>query len=182
MIIEQRLDWQKNAFGHSLQQASVQCACTQHGPLTERGRAAGATEQHPGPCGPRDIPAAAPLSGTTDGAAMATERVDLPTDEVPLGELGWRGPVKPDDPAVEALRAELQQSAGMQDLAASCVWPDDPDYAQKAKEILARDGFVIVKNVLDAERLATIRRGVDQVVRHMLQYDEARWGNRGSHR
>ena len=41
---------------------------------------------------------------------------------------------------------------------------------------------VIVKHVLDPERLAIIRRGVDQVVRHMLSYDEARWGNRGSHR
>ena len=41
---------------------------------------------------------------------------------------------------------------------------------------------VIVKNVLDTERLTIIRRGVDQVVRHMLQFDEARRGNRGSHR
>lgn len=41
---------------------------------------------------------------------------------------------------------------------------------------------VIIKHVLDPERLAIIRRGVDQVVRHMMQYDTARKGNRGSHR
>ena len=125
------------------------------------------------------------MANVSDYARIAAEldaqRSVLP-DDVPLGELGWRSSIPKDDPAVATLRDELSANAGMADLAASCVWPEDPECGAKAVAILERDGFVIVKNVLDAERLAIIRRGVDQVVRHMLSFDEARWGNRGSHR
>jgi hypothetical protein len=101
----------------------------------------------------------------------------------PLGDLGWRGEAGHDDPAVAALRAELAASAGIPGIEADCVVrPGEPGYGALAAEIFQREGFVVVKGVLDAQRLATIRRGVDQVVRLMLAEDPRREGNRGSHR
>ena len=40
----------------------------------------------------------------------------------------------------------------------------------------------MVKKVLDAERLARIKYGMDQVIRLMVETDPGRDGNRGSHR
>ena len=42
--------------------------------------------------------------------------------------------------------------------------------------------YVVVKDVLDAERLATIRRGCEIAIREMVGRDDGRVGNRGSHR
>ena len=41
---------------------------------------------------------------------------------------------------------------------------------------------MVVKDVLDAERLATIRRGCEIAIREMVGRDDGRVGNRGSHR
>eukprot|EP01045_Picozoa_sp_COSAG04_P026198 COSAG04_NODE_3592_length_2685_cov_1.966357_1_plen_71_part_10 len=42
--------------------------------------------------------------------------------------------------------------------------------------------YVVVKDVLDPERLATIRRGCEIAIREMVGRDPVRAGNRGSHR
>ena len=54
--------------------------------------------------------------------------------------------------------------------------------AKRAAALLNRDGHVIVKNVLDAERLAKIRAGLEPVIRKVVELDPERLGNRGSHR
>ena len=41
---------------------------------------------------------------------------------------------------------------------------------------------VVVKDVLDEARLATVRAGVERVVREIIARDPDRLGNRGSHR
>ena len=61
-------------------------------------------------------------------------------DDVPLGELGWRHDVRKDDPAVQQLREQLEAESGAPRLEDSCVWPHEPDYGNKAAEILKRDG------------------------------------------
>jgi hypothetical protein len=101
-------------------------------------------------------------------------------EEPPLGGLGWQGEFSYDQPEVAALRAELDACAGIAGL--EVVDPAVPGYAEKAASIFRRDGFVAVKDVLDEERLKTIRGGADSVIRKMMSHDSARIGNRGSHR
>jgi hypothetical protein len=105
----------------------------------------------------------------------------MPAQEEPLDDLGWRGEYQWDSPEVVALRERLQQHAGIQGL--EIVDPDtDPDYAARAAEQFHRDGFVIVANVLDDARLATIRQGCADTIREMVALDPEMAGNRGSHR
>ena len=131
----------------------------------------------------------------------------MPTDE-PLGSLGWRNGRSPDDADVAEIRDQLIAEAGIERLDDNVVHPDEPGYAERAAEIFAKDGvrsppplrpttpphpphtpdpalvrqFVVVKKVLDAERLARIKYGMDQVIRLMVETDPGRDGNRGSHR
>jgi hypothetical protein len=100
----------------------------------------------------------------------------------PLSSLGWQGRARYDDPDVAALRATLAAEGGLPNIAASAVHPSELGYARHAAAIFKRDGFVVVRDVLDAERLATIRAGMDTVIRGMMALDEGRTGNRGSHR
>ena len=105
----------------------------------------------------------------------------MSAQEEPLDDLGWRGEYRWDSPEVVALRERLQQHAGIQGL--EIVDPDtDPDYAARAAEQFHRDGFVIVANVLDDARLATIRQGCADTIREMVALDPEMAGNRGSHR
>ena len=98
-----------------------------------------------------------------------------------LGSLGWRGEYSYDSPEVVALRSKLQQHAGIAGL--EIVDPDsDPDFAQRAAALFHRDGFCVVANVLDEERLAKIRKGCAETIREMLKLDPDMAGNRGSHR
>jgi hypothetical protein len=62
------------------------------------------------------------------------------------------------------------------------VDPKAPGFAQRAAFLLNRDGYCIVKDVLDHERLAHIRRGAEIAIREMVGRDPERAGNRGSHR
>jgi hypothetical protein len=98
----------------------------------------------------------------------------------PLGELGWRGEVKADSAEVVALRETLVAEAGIQGL--EIVDPAQPDFAQRAARLFHRDGFVLVKDALDPERLERVKCGCDHVIRKMLELDPERLGNRGSHR
>jgi hypothetical protein len=62
------------------------------------------------------------------------------------------------------------------------VDPKVPGFAQRAAFLLNRDGYCVVKDVLDTERLAKIRRGCEIAIREMVGRDPDRSGNRGSHR
>jgi hypothetical protein len=98
----------------------------------------------------------------------------------PLGTLGWQGRFKHDSAEVVALREQLQQQAGIKGI--EVIDPSEPGYAARATSIFLRDGFVLVKDALDSERLERIRAGCDRTIRGMLELDPARIGNRGSHR
>ena len=93
----------------------------------------------------------------------------------PLGELGWRGEVKADSAEVVALRETLVAEAGIQGL--EIVDPAQPDFAQRAARLFHRDGFVLVKDALDPERLERVKCGCDHVIRKMLELDPERLGN-----
>ena len=115
-------------------------------------------------------------------ALTPTQIKELVSDEGfkgPMAELGWRNRTY-DDPEVCALRERLERDAGIPDL--EVVDPVTPGFAQRAAELLERDGFVVVKDVLDQERLSKIRRGAEIAIREMVGRDPDRSGNRGSHR
>ena len=118
--------------------------------------------------------------------------------------VGWQGKFKRDDPEVVRLRQQLAAAAGIPQL--EIVDPAVPGFAQRwvlgalpapppnsscitdelscrsAKSLLSRDGFCVIRDVLDAERLAKLRRGCEIVIREMVGRDRNRLGNRGSHR
>jgi hypothetical protein len=102
----------------------------------------------------------------------------------PLRDLGWRSRFQYDDPEVVALRNELDAHAGIPGL--EVIDPKEEGFAQHAATVFRRDGFCLIKDVLDPERLEILRSGCDRTIRHMLAHDDnpanPRVGNRGSHR
>ena len=54
--------------------------------------------------------------------------------------------------------------------------------AKYAVELFRRDGFVVVADALDGEQVEFLRNGCHEVVSEILALDDARAGNRGSHR
>ncbi len=96
-----------------------------------------------------------------------------------LGDLGWQG-VRADDPEVEALRATLAAEAGIKGL--EIVDPHELNYAERAAAIFRRDGFVLVKDVLNEEQLSRVRTGCETVIRGIVERDPTMTSNRGSHR
>ena len=95
----------------------------------------------------------------------------------------------------------LDQHAGIPGM--EVVSPATPGFAQRAAFLLGRDGvtpttappqplpaltttahaqFVVIKDVLDEERLDRARRGCEIAIREMVGRDPHRVGNRGSHR
>ena len=111
---------------------------------------------------------------STYGPASSCLRGDL-TDEAfsgDLSELGWRGRFKYDDPEVVALRAALEENAGIPDI--EVIDPAVAGFAQRAAFLLNRDGYCVVKDVLDSARLAKIRRGCEIAIREMVGRDPMR--------
>ena len=78
---------------------------------------------------------------------------------------------------VDALRAHLAAHNGIKGLEVL-----DPTEVDRAVCIFHRDGFVVVRDALDAEQLAFLRAGVDEAVGGIVALDPDRSGNRGSHR
>jgi hypothetical protein len=115
--------------------------------------------------------------------ALTPQEVDeLVTDEGfkgPISELGWKNRDY-DDPEVSQLRERLIAEAGIPNI--EVVDPAAEGYAQRAAVLLERDGFVVVRDVLDSERLTKIRKGCEIAIREMVGRDPDRSGNRGSHR
>ena len=58
----------------------------------------------------------------------------------------------------------------------------DPGNVERALEIFRRDGFVVVRDVLDAEQTQFLAEGCHQVVEEILAVDNDKSGNRGSGR
>lgn len=68
-----------------------------------------------------------------------------------------------DDPEVEALRRHLKANNGIRNLEI-CT----PDEVERATRIFRRDGFVVVRDALDAEHLALFREGCARVLGEIL--------------
>src|SRR5262249_11042607 len=69
-----------------------------------------------------------------------------------------------DDPEVEALRARLREKNGL-----TGVEVCEPHEVERAARIFFRDGFVVVNNLLDPERLATWREASARVLKQILE-------------
>jgi ectoine hydroxylase-related dioxygenase (phytanoyl-CoA dioxygenase family) len=78
---------------------------------------------------------------------------------------------------VEALRVHLAEHNGIKGLEVL-----DPTEVERAVRLFNRDGFVVVRDALDAEQLAFLRAGVEEAVKEIIALDPDRSGNRGSHR
>lgn len=95
---------------------------------------------------------------------------------VDFGALGWQERDR-DAPDLTAQREYLAQHNGIAGLE-TC----NPGEVERAVRIFRRDGFVVVRDALDAERLEFLRAGVRAVAADIVALDAERTGNRGSHR
>lgn len=93
-----------------------------------------------------------------------------------LNDLGWVG-VSASDPEVVELRRYLAANNGIKGL--ELLAPDD---VERAATLFHRDGFVVIRDVLDPEQLACLCAGCDREIHSILAMDKDRRGNRGSHR
>ncbi len=69
-----------------------------------------------------------------------------------------------DDPSVEALRAHLRQHNGIRGLEIC-----NPSEVKRAARIFRRDGFVVVRDLLNAEQLERWRAGCAEALRQILE-------------
>jgi hypothetical protein len=77
---------------------------------------------------------------------------------------------------VQALREHLDANNGIVGLEIV-----DPEEVERAVRLFDRDGFVVVRDALDADQTAFLKAGVDEVVDDIVALDPDRTGNRGSH-
>ena len=93
-----------------------------------------------------------------------------------LDELGWIG-VDANAPEIARRRVYLREHNGIRGLDVLT-----PNQIERARDIFYRDGFVVVRDVLDPRQLEFIRKGCDEVIHEIVSRDGHRYGNRGSHR
>lgn len=103
-----------------------------------------------------------------DTGLPANEVVDeegCPPDNHGFGEPDPRCPPMrdPDSPAVLSLRAHLQANNGIRDLEIC-----SPGEVARAAAIYRRDGFVVVRDLLNADQLARFREACSRGLREML--------------
>ena len=103
-----------------------------------------------------------------DAAVPPNEVVD--EDGVPMQSMAGRAPDPRcpsrraiDDPQVQALRRHLKANNGIRGLEI-CT----PDEVERATRIFRRDGFVVVRDALDAAHLALFREGCARVLKEIL--------------
>jgi len=89
---------------------------------------------------------------------------------------GWFGTPK-DDPRVVQLRQHLIANNGIKGL--EILKPSD---VERAVALFHRDGFVAISDILNAEQVAILASGCDEVVKEIVAVDHDHKGNRGSHR
>lgn len=78
---------------------------------------------------------------------------------------------------IEALRDHLLANNGIRGLEVLTT-----DEIERAVKVFNRDGFVVVRDVLDADTLEFVRSGVTQAAREIVALDRAGEGNRMNHR
>ena len=81
------------------------------------------------------------------------------------------------DEEIGALRAHLLANTGIRGLEVL-----NPSEVDRAVRIFHRDGFVVVRDALNADQLTELREGVEAAVADIVSLDTDRKGNRGSHR
>jgi ectoine hydroxylase-related dioxygenase (phytanoyl-CoA dioxygenase family) len=91
-------------------------------------------------------------------------------------KIGWAEKAA-DDPEVVRLRDYLSEANGIKNLQTFKL--EDLDGILKA---FHRDGFAVVTDVLTPAQIDQLADGCNQVVEEVLALDDARQGNRGSHR
>ena len=94
---------------------------------------------------------------------MLVPTTDLPTDN--------------DESGVSALRQHLAAHNGIVGLEVL-----EPGEIERAVRLFNRDGFVVVRDALDAAQTERLRAGVAEVVADIVALDPDRSGNRGSYR
>ncbi len=103
-----------------------------------------------------------------DAATAPNETVDDNGDPVPSGGFGIHDPHAParrvyDDPGVVALRAKLKANNGIRGLDIC-----SPHETTRIARIFYRDGFVVVRDLLDQDTLARFREGCARVLADIL--------------
>lgn len=83
----------------------------------------------------------------------------------------------PASPDVADLRAHLEANNGIKGLEIL-----EPNEIEHAVRLFRRDGFVVIANALNSEQTDFLAKGCQAVIDEILALDEARAGNRGSHR
>ena len=82
-----------------------------------------------------------------------------------------------DDESTKQLAAHLKANSGIQGLEIL-----KPTEMEKAVQLFYRDGFVVVENVLNQDQVDILKAGCHEVIDEVMALDDARKGNRGSHR
>jgi len=95
---------------------------------------------------------------------------------VDFGALGWQDRDR-HTPELDAEREYLETHGGLSGLELL-----DPSEIDRAVALFHRDGFVVIRDALDAEQIAFLRAGVREVAAEIVALDAERDGNRGSHR
>ena len=98
------------------------------------------------------------------------------TPETSTTGVGWVGR-SADDPEFVEMRQYLTEHNGITGLEVL-----NPDEIDRAVRVFYRDGFVVVRDVLDATQLAALSSACDRVVDEIIAQDPERSGNRGTHR
>lgn len=91
-------------------------------------------------------------------------------------ELGWIGHDR-NAPEIVEQRQYLSAHSGLAGLEILT-----PSEIERAVAIFRRDGFVVVRDVLDVDQIEFLRTGVVEVVDAIVSLDADRVGNRGAHR
>jgi len=105
-----------------------------------------------------------------DARTLPNETVDADGNPFPLqrgfGQPDPRAPRRRvyDDPEVQALREHLRKHNGFRWLEI-CA----PDEVQRAARIFRRDGFVVVRDLLDAAQVARWREGCARILKQLLE-------------
>jgi hypothetical protein len=104
--------------------------------------------------------AATPPNETTDAAGVPMVQADGFSAADP------KAPARRvyDDPQVTALRAHLKKQNGMPGLEIV-----EPHEVERARRIFFRDGFVVVRDLLDPERLEQFRAASARILRQILE-------------
>ncbi len=90
--------------------------------------------------------------------------------------IGWKD-IPSDDPEIIAMREYLAANNGIKGLEIHRA-----DNLEKLVDVFRRDGFVLVGDFLTGDQVDTLAAGCHETIDEILAVDEARSGNRGSHR